>query len=91
MKIKPLEWSEVRNPDAHCAYTHVYAPTPFGTIYITWKGWKSYFSATADEPEWVYNTGIFRAVIVADNVEQAKANCEDQWQAMIREVLEDEG
>ena len=48
MKIKPLQWSNVREPNELVRYHHVIAETPFGMFLITWKGWKERDTPTVD-------------------------------------------
>lgn len=40
MTLKPLEWSEERQPNEDSCYNHVVAKSPLGKILIEWKGWK---------------------------------------------------
>lgn len=52
-----LPWSAPAGPNEETSYDHVIAPTPFGRIRITWKGWKEYDSPTVDEhpvPDFFY-------------------------------------
>jgi len=50
--VKPapieIDWSEPRKPNGNCSYDHVVADTLAGRIYIEWKGWKSYETATCN-------------------------------------------
>lgn len=52
MAIKPIEWTEQREPNEDCHYTHVIGKTPFGDFLITWKGWKVYDAPTIDAVPW---------------------------------------
>lgn len=36
-----LQWSEIRQPNDRCHYTHVEAVSPIGRFLLTWKGWKT--------------------------------------------------
>jgi len=42
--LKPLSWSEVREPDSDIRYHHVIADSVLGRFSIEWKGWKNYDS-----------------------------------------------
>lgn len=68
-----IEWSEVRNPDKDCSYHHVKGTTPFGPILITWKGWKDYFDACADETPWGF------MVTNGSNIEECKREVEAEY------------
>ncbi len=46
VKVKPLEWSDVREPNEKIRYTHVVADSPIGTWSIEWKSWKDYDDRT---------------------------------------------
>lgn len=77
--FKPLEWTEERNPDDSCDYTHVSAETPFGQILITWKGWKSDPDPTVETPWGAFLVGI--------NLEDAKAQAQKDWEDRISSCL----
>lgn len=42
--LKPLEWSEERQPDEDIRYNHVIADSVLGRFSVEWKGWKEYDS-----------------------------------------------
>lgn len=44
--MKPLQWSEERQPCDECRYNHVVADSGLGRISIEWKGWKENDSHT---------------------------------------------
>ena len=35
-----IEWSDIRDPNEDCCYTHCEGLTIFGRFLLTWKGWK---------------------------------------------------
>ena len=44
LMIKPLQWSDEREPSEDVRYNHVVAESPLGRITVEWKGWKKYDS-----------------------------------------------
>lgn len=52
-----IEWSETREPDKDCHYTHIIGQTAFGRVLITWKGWKDHDWPTVDESPWGFMSG----------------------------------
>ena len=44
LTIKPLQWSDEREPSEDVRYNHVVAESPLGRITVEWKGWKKYDS-----------------------------------------------
>ena len=44
LALKPLQWSDEREPNEDVRYNHVVAESPLGRITIEWKGWKKYDS-----------------------------------------------
>lgn len=43
-ELKPLEWTEERQPDEDIRYNHVIADSVLGRFSVEWKGWKDYDS-----------------------------------------------
>lgn len=42
VRLKPLDWSEERQPNDDIRYTHVVADSGLGRFSIEWKGWKDH-------------------------------------------------
>lgn len=72
----PLTWSEPRDPNGECSYTHVVSETPLGVLRIEWKGWKETHSPTCDLP-W----GEF---IIETSLDDCKARVQDAWNLTVR-------
>jgi hypothetical protein len=68
-----LQWTENRQPNEECRYSHCIAETPFGRFLITWKGWKRYDDPTVDETPWGDWYGVF------NSVDEAKAACQREF------------
>ena len=72
--VRPLAWTAEREPNDECRYNHCIAETPFGRFLLTWKAWKDYPIATADETPW----GEWFDAVWAD-VAKAKVACEHEY------------
>ena len=81
MKIKQIQWSEVRQPDDDCCYTHVIGETPFGRFLITWKGWKESPSFDVEESPWDVWVGS------GYDLENAKKLAQDYFEKTIMEAI----
>lgn len=46
LQIKPLAWSDERQPCLECRYNHVVADSALGRFSIEWRGWKELDSRT---------------------------------------------
>lgn len=79
--MRELKWTDPASPDADCPYDHVSAETPFGTIRITWKGWKDYPSYDVD----VHPIADFFESY--DTLEDAKKGASDAFKAALHESL----
>jgi hypothetical protein len=79
--IKPLEWSDVKEPCEECRYHHVTAETPFGRFLITWKGWKQFDDPTIDETPW----GGFGGV--GPDLDDAKEIAESEYIKRVKNCL----
>jgi len=75
----PLIWSEEREPNYECSYTHVVSETPLGKIYIECKGWKEDDTSCCNTP-W----GDF---ILGYNLEDAKDKVQESLDRFIDELL----
>lgn len=72
-----LTWSPPSPPTEDTPYDHVTAATPFGSILITWKGWKEHDCPEALAP---WSNGVFTAYPTLD---EAKAGCEAEYSALL--------
>lgn len=80
-KVKPLEWSDVRQPDEEIRYHHIIAESPIGQWTIQWKGWKDYDDRTVFlDGDFVLNGG--------DLLEAAKAAAQADFKRRILSALE---
>lgn len=79
--IKDLIWSDIKEPNKKCCYTHVTAETPMGNFLITWKGWKKYDNPTIDETPWGEWFGF------GDDLDDAKTMAEEEFKKRISECL----
>ena len=52
--IKPIEWTDVLEPNESVRYHHVYGYTPIGRFLITWKGWKDEDYPVIDQIPWTH-------------------------------------
>jgi hypothetical protein len=73
-----LQWTENRQPNEECRYSHCIAETPFGRFLITWKGWKRYDDPTVDETPWGDWYGVF------NSVDEAKAACQREFDVKVK-------
>jgi len=78
-----LIWSEERMPCPRCRYNHVVAETPFGPLYIEWKGWKDYPSYDCSF-YWTKDHTHF----VGDSLEEIKGLVQDGWSKMVSVLQE---
>lgn len=78
----PLRWSDERGPCEDCRYNHIVAETPFGPVYIEWKGWKPH-DAPGCIPPW--GQGKY---ISGDDVPDAIAKVQASFDAMAEKVAE---
>lgn len=76
----PLTWSEVREANEDCSYTHVVAETPLGRLVIEWKGWKDH-----DPPTCILPWGEF---IIGMSLSECKEMCQAAWDKIARAVAE---
>jgi hypothetical protein len=77
--VKPLEWSETRDPTEEIRYTHVIAETPFGIYSIEWKAWRD------NDPPCVYLNGDY--VECCHNLDAAKNAAKTQLEQRILSAL----
>lgn len=82
MKIKPLVWTDVQEPNSEICYHHIKAKTPFGDIVIDWKGWKDFPSFDIS-----WNIGKFHYFDTVSSLEEAMDAANDYWNKLIRECL----
>ena len=82
MNIKKIEWSEERDPNDECCYTHVKAETPLGEIFITWKGWKEDWLISYDLE--IESFGIF---IPEGKLEWAKEAAQKWFEKKVLECI----
>ena len=80
MKLKPLQWSNNREPCEKCRYNHVVADSGLGEILIAWKGWKEFDSYTA------YVNGEHLGD--ATNLVKAKLMVEQHMQRVVLSMIE---
>ena len=83
LEIKPLEWTEIQEPNASCRYHHISAKTPFGPFEIIWKGWKDYDCPAVSETPWgeyLVNQG--------STLEDAKVTAESEYHERIKNCME---
>jgi hypothetical protein len=81
VKVKPLEWSDVRQPDEEIRYHHIIAESPIGQWTIQWKGWKDYDDRT------VFLGGDF-VLNGGDILEAAKSAAQADYERRILSALE---
>lgn len=74
----PLQWSEPREPNDECPYTHVVSETPLGTLQIEWKGWKDNDGPTCNLP-WESEDSF----VVGDDLDDAKRKVQDAWDKQV--------
>lgn len=82
MKIKPLVWTDVQEPNSEICYHHIKAKTPFGDIVIDWKGWKDFpsYDISADFEKTSY-------IASENDLESALDSANDHWNKLICECL----
>lgn len=81
IKIKPLQWSEERQPNEDIRYNHVVADSPIGRFSIEWKGWKKYDSR---------DLCLDREPIgpIASTLDEAKAFAAQHLQTLVERLVE---
>ena len=77
----PLEWTDATPPDHASHYDHCFAETPFGRFMLTWKGWNTYPSYTADETPWNEWAGTWNTLA------EAKQACETEFARRLQSCL----
>jgi hypothetical protein len=82
MKIKQIIWTEVREPNKECSYTHTIGETPFGRFIMTWKGWKEDFIPSMDETPW----GEF-AIPDGNNVDECRQWAQREFEKRMMEMI----
>ena len=75
-----LQWSDEREPNGYCSYTHCVAETPLGEIRIEWKGWKEYDDACGQMPWGEYFSFT--------SVDEAKEEVQLIWDRQIEQAAE---
>lgn len=88
MKIEPLDWSEIKEPEqGGCSYHHVTATTPLGDFRITWKGWKEYPKYALNQFPWDRKK---QSWISAYTLEEAKEKAEKEYKELIQKSITEE-
>ena len=87
IKIKPIEWTEERPLSDHKYYNYVIGKTACGEFLLTWKGWKDtpYHGLTIDETP--FEPSGF--VAVPEDLEKAKAMCQEIFNEKIRGCIDE--
>ena len=80
MKIKQIEWSEPREPNASCSYDHVVGKCPLGDYLIDWKGWK-------ESPSFGINSPVTPYIDCRYSLKEAKEYAQDDFEYNVRECL----
>ena len=80
VKVKLLEWSEIRPPNEEVRYDHVVSASALGQWSIEWKSWKDYDDRTIFlDGDFVANGG--------ENLEAAKAAAQADYERRIISAL----
>ena len=79
--VRPLQWSEEREPCESIRYNHVVAESALGLISIEWKGWKDYDSFC------VHLDGDY--IDTAPDLHGAKAIAVAHLQALVLKLVHD--
>lgn len=87
ISIKPLVWTDPQEPSDKIRYHHCTAPTPFGMVSITWKGWKSEPSYDVDNVPWEWEFGASNDFYGNVTLESAKESFELYYRDLIISCL----
>ena len=79
-RIRPLVWSEVREPCESCRYHHVVAESAIGQFSVEWKGWKNHDSRD------LYLDG--KCLDAFDAIDEAKLHAEKHLFDIVMELIE---
>lgn len=84
MKTKKIQWSEIKEPDEECSYTHVIGSSPLGDFRIIWRSWKAQPSFdTEHEIKEFKNYGAF-------GLYEAKTQAQLNFDRLVQSCLEEE-
>ena len=85
VKIKPIEWGEVSEPDNNIPYNYVKGETPIGEFLITWKGWKESPSYDVEFIPDRFEGGTY--IFSTRSLDDAKSEAYERYCGTIRECL----
>ena len=85
MKIKKIEWSDVKCPNEENPYHHVIGKTPLGDFLITWKGWKESISYDIEHEFYSAHVCGFSSFF---SLEEAKEQAKNAYEIKVSECIE---